>query len=111
MSLNLSQGDIVAYTKELTSAFDSSAKTKGIELKVGSSQSKIKAFIDPEKMEKIILNLLSNAVIDQILAQDHPSAEYLIPFQRGEHHPPWAQARSMTIDGVAHPAVRSAEEP
>lgn len=32
-------------------------------------------------------------VIDQLVAQEHPSAAYLIAFQQGEHPPPWPQAQ------------------
>lgn len=53
--------DFVDYVKGLTAAFDSAARSAGLELSVVSQRDKLVAFFDPEKMEKVVLNLLSNA--------------------------------------------------
>ncbi len=61
MTLSYREGEMVAYVRELTAAFDSAASAVNLELKVTSNRKQIQAFIDPEKMEKVLLNLLSNA--------------------------------------------------
>ncbi|MBE7439790.1 MAG: response regulator [Spirochaetales bacterium] len=60
MEARFQQVDLVAYVRELVSAFDSAARSAGLELSVEGAGA-IRAAIDPEKMEKILLNLLSNA--------------------------------------------------
>ena len=61
MQLNYGDAEMVAYVRELVSSFDSAARTRGLFLEVHTAAPQIRAQIDPDKMEKIILNLLSNA--------------------------------------------------
>ena len=61
MSVDYREVDLVAFVQEHVSAFASAAAQVGLELKVSAAQSKVRAFVDTEKMEKILLNLISNA--------------------------------------------------
>ncbi|MFC2088916.1 two-component regulator propeller domain-containing protein, partial [Calditrichota bacterium] len=61
MKLQAHKMDIVQFLRELTMSFDSLAEPRKIGLKFKSKIKSIDVFIDKEKFEKIILNLLSNA--------------------------------------------------
>jgi signal transduction histidine kinase/ligand-binding sensor domain-containing protein/DNA-binding response OmpR family regulator len=61
MVLRTSQEDIVPLVNGLTQSFESLAKQKNIDLQFQSSEDEIIAYIDRDKFEKIIINLLSNA--------------------------------------------------
>ncbi len=61
MVLSYREVDLIAYVRELASAFDSAARQVGLELRVESNRPRIRASVDVEKMEKIVLNLISNA--------------------------------------------------
>lgn len=62
LSLNLVQSNIVAFLKYLTESFQSLAENKEINLSFISEQEKIWMDYDPEKILRIISNLLFNAV-------------------------------------------------
>ena len=62
MVLRTSQEDIVPLVNGLTQSFESLAKQKNIELQLQSSKEELVAYIDRDKFEKIIINLLSNAL-------------------------------------------------
>jgi signal transduction histidine kinase/DNA-binding response OmpR family regulator len=62
MKLNLSQHNIVSFLKGLFYSFESLAAYKNISLFFHSDTDKILAVFDPDKMEKIFNNLVSNAV-------------------------------------------------
>lgn len=53
--------DLVTFLKEIVSLFDEKANEKNIHLAFESGCDKLMAWIDPEKMDKVIFNLLSNA--------------------------------------------------
>lgn len=61
MILRTSLENIVPLVKGLTHSFESLAKQKNINLKFHSFDEEIEVYIDREKFEKIIINLLSNA--------------------------------------------------
>jgi len=61
MILRTSSEDIVPLVNGLTQSFESLAKQKNIELQFKSSENEITAYIDRDKFEKILINLLSNA--------------------------------------------------
>lgn len=61
MSLSYREVDLALYVQELVSAFDSAAQQVGLKLKVEANRPRIRVSVDTEKMEKIILNLISNA--------------------------------------------------
>lgn len=61
MELNSEQHNIVSFIKSLFYSFESLAETKKITLKFESTAENIPVIFDPDKMEKVFNNLLSNA--------------------------------------------------
>jgi signal transduction histidine kinase/ligand-binding sensor domain-containing protein/DNA-binding response OmpR family regulator len=61
IKLYTSEGDIVAFIKELTTSFSDLSEKKQIHLDFHSSIRELNMLYDPDKIEKIIFNLLSNA--------------------------------------------------
>jgi signal transduction histidine kinase/DNA-binding response OmpR family regulator len=61
MKLSVKEEDIVSLTKGYTQSFESLAKQKDIDLLFKSDEKEIKIYVDKEKMEQILNNLLSNA--------------------------------------------------
>jgi len=61
MTLRTSPVDVVPLLKGLTHSFESLAKQKNITLNFRSCENHITIYMDREKFEKIIINLLSNA--------------------------------------------------
>lgn len=62
MPVSLIQEDIVAYVRYLTESFHSLAERKQIDLSVTASADQIEMDFDPEKIQSILSNLLSNAI-------------------------------------------------
>lgn len=62
MSLYLEQTDLGRFLEQLTQAFLPFAEREGIELSCAAGQPEIVAPVDREKLEKVINNLLSNAL-------------------------------------------------
>lgn len=60
--LQLTPVEIIGFTKALTYSFQSLAEQKGIELDVENNTEKLELAIDREKIEQVLLNLLSNAL-------------------------------------------------
>jgi signal transduction histidine kinase/DNA-binding response OmpR family regulator/ligand-binding sensor domain-containing protein len=56
------QGDIVAFIRYLLESFQSYAETKNIELAVESQWERFEMDYDPDKIQSIVSNLLSNAL-------------------------------------------------
>ncbi len=61
LKLDIKQADIVAYTKAVFDTFSIRAKQRKIKYKFYSASSGIIARFDPDKLEKILINLLANA--------------------------------------------------
>jgi signal transduction histidine kinase/ligand-binding sensor domain-containing protein/AraC-like DNA-binding protein len=61
MALNASQYNIVSFLKSLFYSFESLAASQKITLRFESDADHIPVLFDPDKMEKIVNNLLSNA--------------------------------------------------
>lgn len=61
LNLQTTKGDIVSFMKGIIHAFDSLAETKGIGLTTDLQEQRLEAYFDPEKMETVLINLLSNA--------------------------------------------------
>ena len=59
--LSTSYGDIVGFIKEIVHSFRALTDNKGINLQFASSINELSMHFDPDKVEKIMLNLLSNA--------------------------------------------------
>jgi DNA-binding response OmpR family regulator/nitrogen-specific signal transduction histidine kinase len=60
-SLNLSVGDVVVFVKDICYSFTDLANSKFINFSFSSSVTELSMEFDPEKMKKIVTNLLSNA--------------------------------------------------
>jgi DNA-binding response OmpR family regulator len=61
IQLNPSEGDIIAYLKELVYSFSDLSEKKNISLSFHTNITELQTFFDQDKIEKIIFNLLSNA--------------------------------------------------
>ncbi len=61
MKLQASKGNLIAFIKGITMSFHSLAERKEIFLDVHADVEEIEIYFDKEKLEKIIINLLSNA--------------------------------------------------
>ena len=61
LQLFLSKGDIIHFIKEISISFHDFAKDRHIEFQFKSNPEQYIAWFDPDKVDKIIYNLLSNA--------------------------------------------------
>jgi len=61
MKLQVSEQNIVNLVNDYVQSFESLAKQKNIDLALNSNEEEIKIYVDKDKMEKILFNLLSNA--------------------------------------------------
>lgn len=61
MKLKVQQTDIVSFTEDIIKSFEVLARQRQIDCRLITKEPAIKAWIDPEKMEKVFFNLLSNA--------------------------------------------------
>lgn len=59
--LKIREADLVAFAAEVKSYFDSMAQVRAIEYTFEASSKPLMAWFDPELMEKVLVNLLSNA--------------------------------------------------
>lgn len=62
MKLQAAEGNIIRFTKEVALAFDAYSKHLKINLQVEADKKSIKAYFDRDKFEKILYNLISNAL-------------------------------------------------
>lgn len=62
LDLKASQQDIVQMVSTITESFSSMAVTHGIKLSFSSDEDELYVFYDVDKMEKVLINLLSNAM-------------------------------------------------
>lgn len=61
MKLQASKSDVVIFLKNIVAAFESLAMRSGITLTFHAHEKTLQLFFDADKMEKILINLLSNA--------------------------------------------------
>jgi signal transduction histidine kinase/ligand-binding sensor domain-containing protein len=61
LRLNLTDGDMVSFIESIVMSFNHMASEKGIELRFNSTSEKMLSRFDPDKIEKIVNNLLTNA--------------------------------------------------
>lgn len=59
--LNISENDIVQFTKNIKTFFDDVAESRNIDYSFTTNQPSLKLWFDVDKMEKVLMNLLSNA--------------------------------------------------
>jgi len=62
MKLKAIEGDVVKFAKEVVSAFEAYALDRKINLKFHTDSRHITLWFDPDKLEKILYNILSNAM-------------------------------------------------
>ena len=62
MEVTLSHGDIVRFIRDLVAAFQPLAREKGISLHFFCKDERLMADFDADKLEKVLYNLLSNAL-------------------------------------------------
>jgi signal transduction histidine kinase/ligand-binding sensor domain-containing protein/DNA-binding response OmpR family regulator len=61
LSISVQKGDIVKFIKELSDYYNDEAARRQINYHFEAEPERIEAWFDPDKIEKIILNLLSNS--------------------------------------------------
>lgn len=61
MSLKVSEHDLVSFTKEITNTYEVLARKQHISLQFFTTENKINAWFDPNMIDKVIFNLISNA--------------------------------------------------
>ncbi|GGD70794.1 hypothetical protein GCM10011514_38630 [Emticicia aquatilis] len=61
MQVNIKQNDLVSFIKVMTSSFSSLAENRKIDFIINQNRSEAIAYYDADKIEKILINLLSNA--------------------------------------------------
>lgn len=62
VSLKVAKGDIISFTKQIVTSFEHLAQTKKISLSFISDIATIELWYDWDKMEKILNNLITNAI-------------------------------------------------
>ncbi len=61
MKLSVQHTDIASFTQDIIKSFEGLARQKQIDCRLITNEPVIEIWIDPEKMEKVFFNLLSNA--------------------------------------------------
>lgn len=61
MKLELQETDIVPFLQEIVNAFEGFAKQHHIDCRIITKETALPVWIDPEKIEKVFFNILSNA--------------------------------------------------
>ncbi|HTI94869.1 MAG TPA: two-component regulator propeller domain-containing protein, partial [Puia sp.] len=61
LQLQLSEGELVAFVKDVSQSFTDMSERKHIKFSIQSDLEQFNAFFDKDKIERIIFNLLSNA--------------------------------------------------
>ncbi|PKD15922.1 hypothetical protein APR41_11315 [Salegentibacter salinarum] len=62
IELKFQKTEIISFVKSITSLFDDQIESHGIKFQINHPDSEIIAFIDPNHFDKIIQNLISNAI-------------------------------------------------
>jgi signal transduction histidine kinase/DNA-binding response OmpR family regulator len=86
MKIRVSENDITAFVREITNAFSSTVERKKITFRVVSQVEGMKVWFDVNMLDKILFNLLSNALkytgehgfINVVISNDHEPGNVLI---------------------------------
>jgi signal transduction histidine kinase/ligand-binding sensor domain-containing protein/DNA-binding response OmpR family regulator len=62
LQLKITKYDLNQLIAEIAEMFASKAKEEGIQIVINKSQQQLKSYFDKDKMEKVIINLISNAI-------------------------------------------------
>ncbi len=61
MTMKVLEGDIVSFTRGYITSMETVAKTRKIEMRFNSCADSMMLYFDPERLDKVLMNLLSNA--------------------------------------------------
>lgn len=61
MTMRVLEGDIVSFARGYLTSMETVGKTRKIEMRFNSSADSIMLYFDPERLDKVFMNLLSNA--------------------------------------------------
>lgn len=61
MKLNVSENDLVSFVQEIVFSFNPLAKNKNIDLKFFTSERSLFVWFDPDMIDKVIFNIISNS--------------------------------------------------
>lgn len=62
IELKFQKTEIIGFVKSITSLFDDQIESHGVKFEINNPDSEITAYIDPNHFDKIIQNLISNAI-------------------------------------------------
>ncbi|MBJ6108704.1 substrate-binding domain-containing protein [Hymenobacter sp. BT523] len=62
MAVRATEGDLVAFVREIVEVFEKPARLRGVDLRLLSAEPKLTAWFDGNLLDKVFFNLLSNAV-------------------------------------------------
>ena len=62
LKLHVSEGNLVEFGREITASFKNLAKQRNIQLHFNATSEEILTWYDPDQLEKVLFNLLSNAL-------------------------------------------------
>lgn len=62
LSLELTRADLIAFLRDLTSSFTPGAEDRNVKLEFSASVPVLQAWFDPDKLEKMLGNLIGNAL-------------------------------------------------
>jgi signal transduction histidine kinase/DNA-binding response OmpR family regulator len=62
MAVRASQGNLVAFVREIVDAFEKPAKLRGVQLRFLAAEPELMGWFDSNVLDKVFLNLLSNAL-------------------------------------------------
>ncbi|MCB2379234.1 substrate-binding domain-containing protein [Hymenobacter sp. BT635] len=62
MSVRATEGNLVAFVREIVDAFEKPARLRGVQLRFLAAEPELKAWFDGNILDKVFLNLLSNAL-------------------------------------------------
>ncbi len=84
LKLELSRGNIVAFLENVLYMFKELSVEKQVELKFYSALDQVQIYFDPDKIEKVMFNLLSNAFKHTPVGWNHQRDRFTyLPYKRG----------------------------
>ena len=95
MTLQAAEGNIVRFVKEILMAFESYAAHRRIRLKLVTEQQRIRLWFDRDKLEKVIYNLLSNA-----LKFTNEGGQVSVHIKLGDNNPEESLIVAIEDDGI-----------
>lgn len=103
MTLKTRRDDIVSFINRIVQSFESRARLKHIDLTFHSPHSALEAYIDHEKLENVMYNLIANAVK---FTPEHGRIGVTVEKKKTLVPPPAPPSRKPLMDGEVVIAVR-----